>query len=299
MKEILIILACVPLYVINAFCDKYASMQGNGKNNIKYNTLKFFLGSIVLLPVFLLDTTPAFGLGAIICGAVCGIMYAISKTLILVGYEKTSISFMTLCHASGMVVPCILGHFLWSESLGILSLLGVLLTVASVVLLKDSKGGGRKMTLGGALIGIAVFLSSGGIMVLQKMMGKYFAEQSVSEYNFYSFIVCALIMLACMGIESRSGKKSEALPNESNVVKNGRLKIFLCAIGSAVSLCVISLVMTGLAGAVPSVVLFPLFNGSGIILVCIGSIFVFKEKMSVKQLVGLFVGVVGLCVVNL
>ena len=68
--------------------------------------------------------------------------------------------------------------------------------------------------------------------------------------------------------------------------------------GSAVSLCVISLVMTSLAGKVPSVVLFPLFNGSGIILVSLGSILVFKEKLTRKNLAGLFLGVIGLCLVN-
>ena len=80
--------------------------------------------------------------------------------------------------------------------------------------------------------------------------------------------------------------------------KGSLKKTALCAVGSAVSLCVISLVMTSLAGKVPSVILFPLFNGSGIILVSLGSILVFKEKLTRKNLAGLFLGVIGLCLVN-
>ena len=74
--------------------------------------------------------------------------------------------------------------------------------------------------------------------------------------------------------------------------------IYPLAIGSALSLCIVSWVMTLLAGKVPSVVLFPLFNGLGIILVCFGSIFLFKEKMTIKKLIGIILGVLGLCLVN-
>ena len=46
-------------------------------------------------------------------------------------------------------------------------------------------------------------------------------------------------------------------------------------------------------------ILFPLFNGLGIILVSVGSVFLFGEKLTPKRIVGLFLGVLGLCLVNL
>ncbi len=288
MKEILIILACVPLYIINSFCDKYASMQTTGSDSTKYNTLKFLTGSILLFPLFLLDSAPKFKFGAVFCGIACGILYAISKTIILKGYEKTSVSFMTLCHSAGMIIPCILGHFIWSEKMSIIAIFGVLLTIVSIVLLKNGQKGSGKMQLSGILIGLVVFLTSGGVMVLQKWMGKSFAGESVSAYNFYSFVVAALILFLLTSTKRREGTKPLPLK-----------KILPFAAGSAISLCVISVVMTMLAGSVPSVILFPLFNGSGIILVCIGSVFVFKEKMSKKQIIGLIIGVLGLCITNI
>ena len=62
--------------------------------------------------------------------------------------------------------------------------------------------------------------------------------------------------------------------------------VLICAMGSAVSLSIISIFMTKLARSVPSVVLFPLFNGLGIIFVCIGSVFAFKEKLNTRNVVG-------------
>ena len=284
-SKILIILACVPLYVLNAFCDKHISSQEGNMHNILYNVIKFLIGSLLLLPMALTDSAPKFELGVVLCGLACGVMYAVSKTVILKGYEKTSVAFMTLCHAAGMIIPCIIGHFFWLEKLSILSVVGILLAVTSIVLLKDSKTDKKKFKTVGIVIGIVVFLTSGGVMVAQKLMGLYFAGQSIGAYNFYSFIVAFFIL--CFFAKPK------------NTDKQSKKSVLICSIGSAVSLSVISFVMTGLAGSVPSVVLFPLFNGLGIIFVCIGSVFAFKEKLSIKNVVGLLLGVCGLCLVNL
>lgn len=284
-KEILIILACVPLYIINSFCDKYISARSANKNSHLYNCIKFFVGSLCLLPVFLSDGAPRFKLGAILCGVACGIMYAVNKTVIMKGYEASSVAFMTLCHASGMIIPCVIGHFLWSEPLSFLSVVGILLTVVSIVLLKDSNGNKKSLGMTGILIGITVFLTSGGVMILQKLMGLYFAEQSVSAYNLYSFVVAFFIL--CFFVRPKA------------VVKKDMRAVIPCAVGSAISLCVISLIMTSLAGRVPSIILFPLFNGLGIISVCIGFSFAFKEKLTAKKIIGLVLGICGLCCVNL
>ncbi len=281
-KEILIILACVPLYVVNSFCDKIISSKN--QSNYLYNVIKFLICGLCVLPILFFDDASKFEWGCVLCGVACGIMYAISKTVILKGYEKTSVAFMTLCHASGMILPCIIGHFFWNEQLGILSVIGIVLAVFSIVLLKDKKSEKKDFDFWGIIIGITVFLISGGVMIAQKLMGRCFENQSVSAFNFYSFIVAFLIL--SFFVRPKSVEKKSLKP------------IILCAAGSAVSLSIISLVMTNLASNVPSVVLFPLFNGVGIIAVCIGSIFAFKEKLNAKKIIGLIVGVLGLCLVN-
>ena len=287
-KEIFIIIACVPLYVINSFCDKIISSKEQNKYNYFYNAVKFLICSICMLPMLLFEKIPVFTLGSLFCGIFCGVMYAISKTVMLKGYEKTSVTFMTLCHSSGMILPCIMGHFLWSERLSAISVLGIILAIISIVLLKGGNGDNKKFHFNGAIYGIIIFLTSAGVMISQKLMGIYFSEQSVSAYNFYSFVVPFLI-ISCFVRPKRL----------ADARKKNKILACVCALGSAVSLCVISFVMTALSEKVPSVLLFPLFNGLGIMLVCIGSVFVFKEKLTVKKMIGLALGVIGLCLVNL
>ncbi len=288
MKDVWIILACVPLYCLNSFCDKIISLKEKNRYNCFYNAVKFFICSICMLPMLFFEKKTVFAAGCLFCGIFCGIMYAISKTVMLKGYEKTSVAFMTLCHSSGMILPCITGYFFWSEKLTVISVLGVLLAILSIVLLRGGNEKNQKLNLKGFCLGLIVFLTSAGVMLAQKLMGIYFAEQSISAYNFYSFIVPFLILCRFVSPKQLSGGE-----------KRNRQLACICALGSAISLCVISFVMTSLSGSVPSVLLFPLFNGLGIILVCIGSSFAFKEKLTRKMLIGLVFGVIGLCLINL
>lgn len=284
---ILIILACVPLYVINSFCDKAVSVKSSRYNYI-YNSIKFFICSICTVPMILTEKSPEFEFGSMLCGVLCGVMYAVGKTVMLKGYAATSVAFVTLCHSSGMIVPCIMGHFLWSEKLTILSVIGIVITVLAIVLLKESGSKSKGTDIKGIVFGIIIFLTSAGVMITQKLMGIYFSSQSVGLYNLYSFMFPAVI-LCCLSkpslIRESTGKSKKT--------------VLLCALGSAVSLSVISFVMTKLASSVPSVILFPLFNGLGIIFVCIGSVFAFKESWSVKKTIGLILGVAGLCITNI
>ncbi|MBQ7010890.1 MAG: DMT family transporter [Clostridia bacterium] len=284
MKDIIIILLCIPLYVTNSFCDKYVSARGKGSGEL-YNAVKFFIGSICFLPLVLFDGAPRFKAGVLLCGIACGMMYAVSKTIILRGYSKTSVAFMTLCHSAGMIVPCVIGHFFWGERLSLLALGGIVLTVLSAVLLKGGNEEKKGFTALGILIGAAVFLTSGGVMVCQKLMGMYFPEQSVVAYNFYSFVVPFLVIGAF-------------LPKGKNRTAKDVKTVLPFAAGSAISLCVISFVMTSLAGRVPSVVMFPLFNGLGIVLVCAVSAIVFKERLNAKRMVGIILGLGGLFLIS-
>ena len=195
-KEILLILSCVPLYVVNSFCDKFISTRETNKYNYVYNAMKFFICGICMLPVMLMDNAHVFSLGSVLCGIVCGIMYAISKTVILKGYEKTSVAFMTLCHASGMILPCIIGHFFWSEALSTFSVVGIILAITSIVLLKGGKNENNSFSVIGIFFGSVIFLTSAGVMITQKFMGIYFSDQNVGAYNFYSFIVAFLIIFS-------------------------------------------------------------------------------------------------------
>lgn len=283
--EILYIILCIPLYLLNSVCDKYISLQNNANTNIRYNIAKFAVGSLLLVPFFLSDSAK-FAPGILLCGTACGILYAASKMLILTGYEKTSVSFMTFCHASGLLLPCIAGHFFWNETLTALSGLGIILIIVAVCFLKDTeKNAGKHADIVGVLLGLTILVTSGGVMILQKIIGKVFCNEGIYAYNFYSFFSAFLLLLP--------------ITRKNTAEKTIHKKVFAPALGSAVSLCVISLVMTAVTPVVPSYIMFPLFNGCGIIGVTLLSAAWFREKLTCKKALGVLMGLVGLFLTKL
>ncbi|MBR1867568.1 MAG: EamA family transporter [Clostridia bacterium] len=112
-------------------------------------------------------------------------------------------------------------------------------------------------------------------------------SSGTAKATLYSFSVAFLLL--CFTVKPRQIK---------TLAKNDRKSILLRATGSAISLAVISFTMTKLAGSVPSIILFPLFNGSGIIIVYLMSVFVFKEKPTKKKVFGLISGLLGLFLIN-
>lgn len=140
----------------------------------------------------------------------------------LYGYEKNSVAFMTLCHSSGLLLPCILGHFIWNETLTLPALIGILLVIFSILLLKDT-GSKKQTSFVGILIGLIILIASGGVMVLQKIVGLYFQGTGAEAFNFYGFL-CATLLLSCL---SGTGK------NKLQTRKNG----LVCCRLSNFSLC--------------------------------------------------------------
>ena len=226
--------------------------------------------------------------GSLVCGASCGVCYALGKTAILKGYERTSVAFMTFCHAAGMILPCVGGYLFWQERVTLFAWIGILLTLLSVLLLGGVEKTGEEKKgrlLSGVLLGLLVFLASGGVMICQKLMGIVFPEEDVGAFNFYSFLFPGLLLAL---LSSRSGGE-----------KTRKKPVLPFSVAGAVSLCVISFVMTSLAGRVPSVLLFPVFNGLGIVSVCVCSVFAFGERMTVRKALGIALGLTGLFFISL
>ena len=163
IEEILIILACVPLYVTNSFCDKAISSKYEDCYTYIYNCIKFLICSLCIFPILFFDNSTKFGWGSLFCGIACGLMYAISKTIMLKGYERTSVAFMTLCHSSGMIIPCVIGALFWNEGLSVFAFVGIIMAVFSAVLLKGGEGKKKGYSVLGILIGIAVFATAAAL----------------------------------------------------------------------------------------------------------------------------------------
>ena len=74
---------------------------------------------------------------------------------------------------------------------------------------------------------------------------------------------------------------------------------WLLMIITGVIIGAINLINLYLSGKMPSVIFFPIVNGGVIVLSGLAAILFFKEKLSVKQTIGLILGIAATCFLSL
>ena len=72
----------------------------------------------------------------------------------------------------------------WNEKLTLLSVVGIILVIISIMLLKGNSNLNEKRNIKGILIGIVVLVTSGGVMIVQKIMGIFFPHIISPETEF-------------------------------------------------------------------------------------------------------------------
>lgn len=71
------------------------------------------------------------------------------------------------------------------------------------------------------------------------------------------------------------------------------------ALGTGVIIGVTNQVNLWLSGVLPSIVFFPIVNGGVIILSGIAAVVLFREKLTKAQKIGIFTGILSICLLGI
>ena len=216
-------------------------------------------------------------------GILFGIVTAFSSFYQMNALSTGSMHITLLITTSSMIIPTMSGVF-FGEKFSIYKLLAVIVLIGFIYLsLGKSEGGtiNKKWLLYVAL----AFIFQGSIGVLQKI---HQSSEYKSELNAFLFVafICSLVYSAL------SSKKSY---KELGFNKKHVLIAVICGI----CMYVMNILNLHLSGIIPSQLFFPLVNGSSIILNSLVSIFIFKERISKQQIVGLCGGIASLIAICL
>lgn len=126
-------------------------------------------------------------------------------------------------------------------------------------------------------------------MLSQQMFAAYVPNGDVSVFSFFSFGIPG-VAIALYLLIAHKGKKTEESKLSPNVLGLG-------AVLSA-AVFVINQLATLAAAVVSPVVLFTFINGGSTIIGTIVAAVVFKEKLTVKSVAGVLVGVAALITIK-
>lgn len=294
MKDYIFLIIILLLRVPQNFSSKKTSgLVTNSQSYFLYGTYSYTLAGLIAFVMLLFDGMSGFSLPAVGISALGAVSLAVSLFCSIEALKSGVMVLTAMAGSAGLLLPCIAGIFMFNEPMKPMQFIGIALLIFSGWLLigysKEQTGSFTPRTL---LLLIGSMLSNGSVMLAQKMFSKYLPDTSVSIFSFLTFGLIGIGMFIGLvpSLLSQSGRaKIAAVPKP----------VFLYGTISSIILLSINQLATLAGRNVPSAIMFPINDGGATIITAITAAIFFKEKLTVRSVCGLILGIGSLIVINL
>ena len=254
-----------------------------------FNTVSAFLSLVTL-----------FGISAVkgeLCapswytvwmGALYGIFTAFLTLLNMMALQTGPLSYTNTIIFCAMIIPSLSGMVLYGETVTPAQYGGIALMLLSFVFSVDKKNDTRGMSVRWLLLCIGAFLFNGAVGVMQKIHQNSPQKEELGMFLLSAFVVYTVLSAAMTLAHARKGERPTALRKETR----GKTILYVLLSGVGIGIC--NQINTYLAGAMPSIVFFPLVNGVAILFTLVIGLVFWKEKFTKKQWVGLTAGIASI-----
>lgn len=263
--------------------DKY---ENNMFSYQLYNCIVSFASAIVLL---VMADNMKISLYTLIFGLVFGFVTLIQQITNLYALEKGQFSYTTVIISLSALIPTVSGALFWNEKISVVQITGIILLVICLILSVNFSKSDKKASVLWVLYCLIAFVCTGLIGVMQKIH-----QSSVHKDELNSFLIIAFAFsFICSGILSlffRSDKNRVITENNKRISK--LLPVFLMLV-SGLFVAVNNKYNLFLSGVMDSAVFFPVVNGGGLVLTSVAAVVIFREKLTVKQWIGIICGILS------
>lgn len=224
-----------------------------------------------------------------------GILFISVFNLIAISSSKVGITITQTSNKLSLIIPVLFSYFMYHEPLSWLKIIGIVVALIAVVLTtkgetsKDSPT--AKKLHWEIILPIVLFLSSGIIDTMTKYVEQRFLKHpdTSNAYLIAGFLVAAIIGTLVLSLQYISGKRSFAFKNLIAGIVLGIPNYF----------SIYYLIKALQSKNLSSSATIPINNIGVLFLVSIVGIFVFKEKLSKANLVGLLFTIAAIILIFL
>ena len=230
---------------------------------------------------------------------------------------RGSVSLNTFLYSCGFIVPVAYGVAALHEAVKITQIAGLIVLIGAMYLyLLPKKGRFDKLWL--ALISAASLLS-GAVGILQKVQQNSAQRAEADGFLIVTFALCAAISCALAIVFKPAGEVAPASRNDEtlcetavgevvvqkNTAKAARqiaavgvsVKEAWLAVASGAVAAALNRVNLSLAGALPSMIFYPVFNGAVTLATGVAAFLICKEKLNLRQWLSLLLGIAAIALI--
>ena len=282
MAVVFLIISATTMVLQNCFFNSFSkSAPRSGKEITYFNSISYAV-CILLFGVLTL-VQQSISIFTVITGFIFGFLTANSHTYRMKALSKGPMNITLIITTSSMIIPTMSGVF-FGEGFSILKLCGVFVLLFFIYLsLGTGKGSGFDKSW--FLFSLLAFFCQGFIGVMQKIHQTSQYKEETGGFLLMAFVFSVIYNLIVIG------------KNAKTIKLETKYSVFSFACGFFVfAMNYLNLVLSGM---LPSQLMFPLVNGSSIIISTLISVFLFKETLTKKQLIGVCGGIASLIAICL
>ena len=267
------------------FNNMFSKGESNRNQDIfKFNWL-FYIGSFAVLLCF---PTEIPSLYTVLTGVLFGLITTASQYFVLLALRCGPMGITTFLQGSSLLIPTLFGIIFMNEQSSLLFWISLVLLLISMALVIETKL--ERINPRWLLFSFGSFLFMGGIGILQSVHQASDHRAELIPFLQIAFIVCALFNLFGWQIAKRK-KEPDSFTFRSRTT--------VMAVGSGLAMGAVNVINLYLAGVMDKHIFFPIVNGGLIFLTLAAAVIFFKEKLTVKQWIGLILGIIQLAIIAL
>ena len=216
------------------------------------------------------------------------ICFCLASVCSFLAISTGSLSLTSLFTQYSLLIPTVYGLLFLNESASAFLLIGIVLLLISVIFVNfESKGEKKQITLKWLIFVFLAFVGNGACSAIQKVQQINFGGLYKNE-----LMVAALgIVTVLLAIVSLFAEKENLAVN----IKKGCGLFLICGFANGL----VNFLVLVLSSKMPASVMFPVISAGGIVATALVSIFIYKEKLSKYQTIGLILGTISIIALNI
>ena len=220
-----------------------------------------------------------------------GAVTALQGIAMLAAMRLGPVSYTMMFSSFSTVITALSGVLFFNESITALKIIGILLMLISFVFAVERGADQKKGNLAWLMLCIIVFLGTGSIGLMQKVHQTSAYKNELDIFLVLAFIVCAAVASTASFLLSRTKEKTEPLFPAMD--RRGVIYILLFTLGGGICVAINNKLNLFLSGVLDTSVFFPIANGGAVVLSTLAAYILFKERLSLRRWIGLFIGVLA------
>lgn len=223
-----------------------------------------------------------------------GVIYGITQAFFILfktlAMNSGAVSVTTLIGNSSLLVSVLFCFFVWQEHINAADIIGLAILMLGIVCSTYEK---KKESISRKWVVYSMFflLFAASVGISFKAFGKTGKVNSAGDM----MLIASVVMLASYAIICFFVKKRNASRQNFKMQK----EFIIYALLSGCLSCVYNRMNIYLTSVVDAVVFFPSFNGGVVFLSTVLSVILLKERMKLKTVLGILLGIAGICIIGI